>query len=179
VGDVVSFPTHLEDDLEFVADCCRYAENILTEEAVKKKYHFSDAEWERLGNDEKLIEAIELEKVRRICTGQQKRARAQVLVVKAPDVLGDIMNDASANPRHRIDSAKALDTFAGGGSETAPASDRFIIQINLGSDVLKFDKSIAPNPNDIDPNHIDDTPQGLLPVIAANRRKDDDGGGSI
>ena len=43
MGEVVDLhgqPAHLEDDLEFVADCCRYAENILSEEAVKKKYHF-------------------------------------------------------------------------------------------------------------------------------------------
>ena len=30
-------PAHLEDNQEFVADCCRYAENILSEEAVQKK----------------------------------------------------------------------------------------------------------------------------------------------
>ena len=41
MGEVVDLhgqPAHLEDDLEFVADCCRYAEGILSEEAVKKKY---------------------------------------------------------------------------------------------------------------------------------------------
>ena len=27
-----------------------------------------------------------------------------------------------------------------------------MITINLGSDVLKFDKSIAPDPNDVDPS---------------------------
>lgn len=27
----------LEDNHDFVADCCRYSENILSEEAIKKK----------------------------------------------------------------------------------------------------------------------------------------------
>ena len=66
------------------------------------------------------------------------------------------------SPRHRIDSAKALDAFAANGPEAAPASDRFQITINLGADVLHFDKSIAIDANDIDPfNDIDTTPQGV------------------
>ena len=53
----------------------------------------------------------------------------------------------------------------------------FQITINLGSDVLHFDKSIAIDANDVDPfNDTDTTPKGLLPVIAANKRKDDGGG---
>jgi hypothetical protein len=178
MGDVVDLPgqrAHLEDDLDFIADCCRYAENILSEAAVKKKYRFSDAEWDRLGSNEVLIEKIEAEKVRRIRSGSAKRERAQQLVVQAPNVLGDIMLDASASPKHRIDSAKALDAFAANGPESVPAADRFVIQINLGSDVLRFDKSIAPDANDIDPYNPDTTPQGLLAVIAA--KKKDDGNG--
>ena len=180
MGEVVDLhgqPAGLEDDLEFVADCCRYAENILTEAAVKKKYRFDDATWEKLGSNDALVEAIEAEKIRRIRNGSAKRERAQQLVVQAPDVLGGIMLDASASPKHRIDSAKALDAFAANGSEAAPASDRFQITINLGSDVLHFDKSIAIDANDVDPfNDTDTTPQGLLAAIAANKRKDDGGG---
>ena len=92
------------------------------------------------------------------------------MVVQAPDVLGDIMLDASASPKHRIDLAKALDAFAANGPESAPAADRFQITINLGSDVLHFDKSIATDANDIDPFiDIDATPQGLLAAIAMNK----------
>jgi hypothetical protein len=83
MGDVVDLhgqPAHLEDDLEFVADCARYAEGILSEEAVKKKHHFDDDTWEKLGNNEALIEAIEAEKIRRIRNGSTKRERAQQLV---------------------------------------------------------------------------------------------------
>ena len=166
-------PTSLIENHEFITDCARYAEGLLSEKDVKKRHHFDDATWEAFGSNDVLVEAIEAEKVRRIRNGSTKRERAQQLVVQAPDVLGGIMLDASASPKHRIDSAKALDAFAANGPEAAPASDRFQITINLGSDVLHFDKSIAPDPNDIDPfNDIDTT---LLPAIAA--KKKDDGGG--
>jgi hypothetical protein len=180
MGEIIELhhgqPAHPEDNQEFVADCCRYAENILSEEAVRKKWHFDNATWEKLGSNDALVEAIENEKVRRIRTGQQKRERAQVLVTQAPNILNSIMSDPAASPRHRVDAIKTLDSFASNGPESAPASDRFVITINLGSDVLKFDKSIAPDPNDVDPHHIDDTPQGLLAVIAMNKPGSDDGG---
>ena len=41
MGEIIELhhgqPAHPEDNQEFVADCCRYAENILSEEAVRKK----------------------------------------------------------------------------------------------------------------------------------------------
>ena len=80
------------------------------------------------------------------------------------------MNDASASPRHRVDAIKTLDTFASNGPESAPAGDRFVIQINLGSDVLKFDKSFAINPDDVDPNDTMPT----IAAIAAKKSTDDD-----
>ena len=178
MGDVDLQPAGLEDNQEFVADCCRYAENILSEAAVKKKYRFDEATWEKLGSNDKLVEAIEAEKVRRIRDGSSKRERAQVLVTKAPDVLGGIMLDASASPKHRINSAKALDAFAANGPEVLPATDRFVIQINLGSDVLRFDKSITPDPNDIDPfnDDVDTMPQGVIAAIAAKKPQNGGGG---
>ena len=67
MGDVVDLkgqPAHLENDLEFIADCCRFAENILTEAQVRKKYRLPDDVWEKLGDDDKLVEKIEAEKIR-------------------------------------------------------------------------------------------------------------------
>jgi hypothetical protein len=84
------------------------------------------------------------------------------------------MLDAGASPKHRIDSAKALDAFAANGPESAPASDRFVITINLGSDVLRFDKSIAPDANDVDPFNDVDT-KGLIEAIGTKKKDGDDG----
>ena len=85
------------------------------------------------------------------------------------------MHDAGASARHRIESARELRQIAANGPEAAPASDRFQITINLGADVLHFDKSIAIDANDVDPHNTDTTPQGLLAAIAAKKRDGGDG----
>src|SRR5262245_34278552 len=158
-------PTSLIENHEFITDCARYAEGLLSEKDVKKRHHFDDNTWESLGNNEKLIEAIEAEKLRRVRSGLAKRELAQKHVVKAPDVLNTIMLDPAASPKHRIDSAKVLDQFAANGPEAAPAADRFVITINLGSDVLHFDKSIAIGPDPDPPNEVDTVPQELVSFI--------------
>jgi hypothetical protein len=173
-------PTSILENHGFIVDCARFAEGLLSEKDVKKRHHFDDASWARLGEDDALVEAIEAEKVRRIRDGSAKRERAQQLVVKAPDVLGGIMMDPAASPKHRIDASKTLDAFAANGSEAAPASERFVITINLGVDhVEHYDKSIAITPNDDDP---DAAPEKLVAAIPGKKskkiaaKKDDDGG---
>jgi hypothetical protein len=171
-------PTSLIEDHEFITDCARYAEGLCSEKDVKKKYRFDDDTWARLGEDDALVQAIEAEKVRRIRNGSSARERAQQLFATAPSVLGDILHDDDASARHRIESARELRQIAANGPEAAPASDRFQIIINLGDDVLKFDKSIAIDANDVDPHNTDTTPQELLPALAAKKR-DGDGGEPI
>jgi hypothetical protein len=161
----------------FIADCARFAEGLLDEKAIRKRYKFTDAMWEKLGADDELFSAIEAERVRRIRNGAAKRERAQQLVVKAPDVLGTIMTDERASPRHRVDAIRTLDQFAGGGPEATPAGDRFHIVINLGADTrLKFNKSVKPDPHDVEIIEHDSPPGFCFPAIAANKR--DEGGGS-
>ena len=100
-------PTSILENHDFVVDCARYAEGLLSEKEVKKKHHFDEATWARLGEDEALIEAIEAEKVRRIRNGDSAREKAQQLFVTAPGVLGEILHDDAVSPRHRIESARA------------------------------------------------------------------------
>jgi hypothetical protein len=86
----------------------------------------------------------------------------------APAVLNGIMNSTEANDRHRIDACKTLNDFASNGpGASAPAGDRFLIQINLGSDVLTFNKSIKPDPNDIDLGNNIDT--SMIAAIASKK----------
>jgi hypothetical protein len=139
MGDVVDLQANqlakLRDDHEFLSDLCRFSEQILTEAQVRRKWHLvSDATFEALGSDEELIEKVELEKVRRIRSGAAKREKSQLLILEAPEILGAIMKDPGNSPRHRIDSAKALDDFAANGPAAAAAQDRFTITINLGAD---------------------------------------------
>jgi hypothetical protein len=150
--DSLSIPVDGELRHDFIVDCARFAEGILTEKTVKKKYRFDDNTWERLGSDEALIEAIEIRGIR---DGSTASERAQVLFAETPTVLGSILHDDDASARHRIESARELRQIAANGPEAAAAaaSDRFQIIINLGDDVLKFDKSIEINPNDADPHN--------------------------
>jgi hypothetical protein len=167
------------EDHEFVVDLARHAEGSLTEQQVKKKYRFDDETWVRLGADDTLVERIEAEKIRRVRDGSAVRERAQQMFATAPGVLGNILHDDSASPRHRIESARELRQIAANGPEAAPAADRFQIIINLGGDIERYDKSIAIDPNDVDPNDTDTTPQGLLTVIAANKPRDDGSGNPL
>jgi hypothetical protein len=190
MGDIVDLskrklPTR--DDFEFVSDLARFRENLLDEKSIRKKYRLlAESDWESLGNDDELIRAVEAESVRRVRDGSCKRERAQALITKAPGILDSIMSDASANARHRIDSAKTLNDFASNGpGDTAPAADRFIIQINMGADTLTFNKSIKPDADDVDPNEVvintepfgypDPLPPDMVAAITARKK---DGGGN-
>src|SRR6478672_1606134 len=127
MSDTVNLPIALDSDLgrQLVVDCARFQEGIVDEKAIRKKYRFDEAAWDALGNDE-FVRAVEEESVRRMRDGSSKREKAQLLVVKAPDVLGGIMNSADANDRHRIDACKTLNDFASNGpGQGAPAADRF------------------------------------------------------
>jgi len=168
-------PTSVIEYHEFIIDCARYADGLLSEQDVKNKYRFDDDTWARLGENDALVEAIEAEKTRRIRNGSTKRERAQKLVAQAPGVLGDIMLDASASPKHRIDASKTLDAFAANGPEATAAADRFIITINLGSDVERYSKSNAIDANDVDPNDTDSAPRGLIASTTAKKRDGGDG----
>ena len=174
MGDVVDLkPASLIENREFISDMCRFSEGIVSEKALRKKYRLAESDWEKL-NDDELVRAIEEESLRRVRDGSAKKEKAQQLVVKAPDVLSGILLDNTANARHRIDSAKTLNDFASNGPESAPASDRFIITINLGEDVLRFNKSIKPDANDIDP--FNDVDTGVIAAIAAKKITESGGG---
>lgn len=177
MGDVVDLkPVHLEENHEFVADCCRFYEGILTEANMRLKYRsFTDNIWQDLGSNEKLLDAVEEEKIRRIRTGLQKRERSQHLITKAPAILDSIASDVSASPRHRVDAIKTLDSFTGNPQEGAPAADRFVITINLGADHVEvYNKSISINADDTVPN--DGSPAAASRALPVVDKRWDDGG---
>jgi len=166
--------TDLRENFDFISDLARFAESIYTEAAVRKKWRLDDATWSRLAEDEDFIEKVEATKTTRIRNGSSAREKAQQLFTETPAVLGEILRDDNASPRHRIEASREIRAVAGTGPETTPASDRFVIQINLGEDYkLRFDKSITPVSNDKDVEIIDST---LLPMIAANKQEGNDGG---
>lgn len=173
MGDVV--PTSLLEDREFIADCCRFAEGLLTEKQLRKKYRTTT--WDNLANDDALVEKIEEEKIRRIRNGTTAREKAQTHFVQAPDILNNIMQDGGASPRHKIESAKALGQIAAGPEATAPApAERFIIQITMGSETVTYDqpKTIDNKPTTEDA--ADQLDMELIPFVAAKKRNEGNGG---
>jgi hypothetical protein len=172
MGDV----TALLEDRDFITDFARYCEGLLDEKFLRRKYQFAESVWEGLGRDDALVKLIEDEKLRRIRDGSSKRERAQQHVIKAPDVLSGIMLDPGGSAKHKIDAAKVLDQFADNGPQSAPASERFVIQINLGADangkeiVERYSKSIAIDVNDTEPNDPNATTQELVAIVASNKQ---------
>src|SRR5262249_52116893 len=159
---------------------CRYSEGLLSEQQIRKRYRLSDATWEALGADDRLIEQIEAQKLKRERLGLTARERAQRAFSSAPVVLSGILNDPSAPARSRIESAKELRVVAANGPEAAPATDeKFHITIVLSADEkIHIDKQrgkVDPHDGEI----IDHAPQDLLAIAAANKRTDDGNGNPI
>jgi hypothetical protein len=152
---------------ELISDMCRYAEGLLPKETIKKKWReiIDEKTWNELGSDETLVQAIETEKVRRIRNGQTKREKAQSLIVKTPEILDSIAQDASASPRHRVDAIKTLDGMSDTGPQAVPPADRFIIRIDLSADAKL--RSTEPDPKDII------TIEATRPAAIADQSEDD------
>jgi hypothetical protein len=154
--DTPNLPTNdtasLIQNFELITDLTRFAEGLLEERHVRKKYCFTEDTWTALGSDEKFIEAVELERIRRVRDGSYKRERSQQLVTKAPDVLSGLLLNEKNSPKHRIDAVKVLDDLAEGGPRAAhDEGDRVIVTIKIGDDagdILRFDKSVKPIPSD-------------------------------
>jgi len=157
-GNVVnlrSTPVDLNSDLghAFVADATRAAEGILTDRELAEKYELSPADWQAITKDKALMRAIQAERNRRVRSGEAARESAQKIFVRAPQVLGSILDDQRASPRHRIESARELRATAANSSSNAegrPESERFIIKIDLTGDNLSeshveiYDKPLVP-----------------------------------
>jgi len=147
-------------NFEFLADCSRYLEGIYTRAQVKKRWRdIDDATWDLLGDDNELVDAIELERTRRIRDGSAKREKAQQLIVKGPEILDGIATNPKANDKHKIDAIKALDGLTGTPAQ-AEQKDRVIVTIRLGKDEPPLVINAAVK---TDPNIIDHTPPELPP----------------
>src|SRR5262249_35717214 len=156
-------------DTEFVTDLARYSEKLLTEKFIRRKYgNLTDDVWASLGENDELVSAIEAEKALRVRNGSAKRERAQLHIVKAPDVLEKIMSDETQNSRHRVDAVKALDSLADNGPRSTHTADKFIIRIDLTADAKL--KGIEPDPKDI--IEYDATPR-KTPAAITDQSEDD------
>jgi hypothetical protein len=59
-----------------IVDLARFAEGLQSEKDIRRRHQLGEAIWEKLGDDDGLIERIEAEKLRRIRSGEAKREKA-------------------------------------------------------------------------------------------------------
>jgi hypothetical protein len=69
MSDVANDPTDLINNRELVADLARYAEGVLTEQQIRRKWrHLDNNVWE--APDDALVDAVEAERIRRVRSGR-------------------------------------------------------------------------------------------------------------
>ena len=118
---------------EFVADCVRAGEGLLSDRELQRKYEIAARDWRNITKNKALIQAVRAESERRTRTGVAAQEAASKHFAKAPGYLNEIMADSKAHPKFRIESAKELRVTAiGDGNRDAVATERFVININLG-----------------------------------------------
>jgi hypothetical protein len=147
----------------FVIDCVRCAESLLTDKELVARYEISPADWSAIANDAALGRAIRAERDRRVRNGTAAKEMASKHFVKAPTILDRIMSDEQLNARHRVDAIKEMRAIAAPEKSNSPAqNDRFHIVINLGTERLEFDKSIAVSPNADEQQKLPEQPKLTL-----------------
>jgi hypothetical protein len=145
----------------FAIDCCRFIENLVSEEALRKKYQLDDAGWRQL----ELIEPLQLLVGRimeeRVRDGTAQREKASLRWLSAIDVVDAIVQDPSAPARHRLDGARELRACAGGEPEHKQNSrEMFHITLNFGTVKVQRDVELKPHP----PERDDLTDDGYKPT---------------
>src|SRR5262245_42616982 len=73
---------------QFVTDCTRAGEGLLSDDDLREKYELSAADWRNITKSTALIRAIQAERERRIRNGEAARESAAKIFAKAPEVLG-------------------------------------------------------------------------------------------
>jgi hypothetical protein len=139
-------PITLDSDVgrQFVVDCVRAGEGLITDRELAEKYELDPPAWIAITKDVELGHAIRAERERRVLNGVAAREAAAKHFVKAPGILDQIMTDAGANPRHKIEAIKELrQTAIRENTERLPESERFIIKIDLSAGGGPIDLAVA------------------------------------
>jgi hypothetical protein len=117
----------------FLVDAVRAAEGLLSDRDLVEIHGVSPPELQALAKDSQFARALRAERDRRVRNGTAARESAAQIFIRAPRIMGEILDDKQASPRHRIEAARELRQVATPeGTGVATAGDRFIITINLG-----------------------------------------------
>src|SRR5262249_7973936 len=81
-----------------ISDCARNRERIFSDAQLQEKYDIDPSDWNDIIKNKPLRLAINSECERRMLNGDGAREAAAKQFVKAPEVLGGILEDQGANP---------------------------------------------------------------------------------
>ena len=137
----------LESDVgaAFISDCCRNKERLVSDQLLCERFGITSDDLKTISANPAVRLAVSTESERRTRSGLAAQESAAKLFQEAPEVLGKILKNESASPRHRIEAARELRATAQPGAERAgDTADKVVVHINLGNDRLLFEKQIAP-----------------------------------
>jgi hypothetical protein len=141
---------------DFVADCVRAGEGLISDAELQDKYEIAADAWKGIIKNAALIRAIRAESERRVRTGVAAQEAASKHFAKAPGYLNDILSDKAASPRYRIEASKELRATAigDGANKNGAPTDKFIININLGSHREHYEVPIAATPKELTKDEV-------------------------
>ena len=119
----------------FITDLSRNKERLFSDQQVREKYDIAPADWTTIAQNKALRLLVNAEHERRMLNGAAAQEAAAKVFAESPEVMGSILRDQQANPRHRIEASKELRATARFDDEK-PGTDaeHFTITINLGAD---------------------------------------------
>jgi hypothetical protein len=168
----------LDSDIgrSFLVDAVRAAENLISDDELQEVYEVTTEYLQSLATNKFFARALRAERDRRVRSGTAAREAASKYFIKSPKILDEIQSDETANARHKIESIRELRQIAAPENASGPTqSDRFAITINIGDGGLRYNKSIAIDPNDGEEPKLVERPKKRQPkLIVANDEIDDE-----
>ena len=119
----------------FITDLARNKERLFSDQQGCEKYDIAPDDWTTIAQNKALRLLVNAEHERRMLRGTAAQEAAAKVFAESPEVMGSILRDNQASPRHRIEASKELRATARFGDEK-PGTDaeHFTITINLGAD---------------------------------------------
>jgi hypothetical protein len=142
----------IETDLDsaigrnFVTDCVRAGEGVITDSDLCLKYEIEPETLATITQIKSLIKAVRTTSEQRVRSGVSARELAAKIHARAPLILGNILDDQSANARHKIECVRELRATATANTNAEGINaERFVITIDLGADhIQRYEKTITP-----------------------------------
>ena len=130
----VAVPLNSDIGCAFVTDLSRNKERLFSDQQVCEKYDITPDDWTTITQNKALRLLVNAEHERRMLRGTAAQEAAAKVFAESPEVMGTILRDQQANPRHRIEASKELRATARFDDKKDTAdTERFTITINLGN----------------------------------------------